>query len=29
LPALDGYEWAPVETSTRDVVIVKLSTDNG
>ena len=29
LPALDGYEWAPVETSTRDVVILKLSPNNG
>jgi len=28
LPALDGYEWVPAETSTRDIVILKLSRSN-
>jgi len=29
LPVLDGYEWAPVDTSARDVVILKLRPNNG
>ena len=29
LPPLDGYEWAPAETSTRDLVILKLNPNNG
>jgi 4-amino-4-deoxy-L-arabinose transferase-like glycosyltransferase len=29
LPALDGYEWAPAETSARKVVILKLNPNAG
>jgi hypothetical protein len=29
LPALDGYEWAPAETSARNVVILKLNPNGG
>jgi hypothetical protein len=29
LPTLDGYKWAPAETSTRDVVILKLEPKDG
>ena len=29
LPALDGYEWAPVETSTRELMILKLNPNDG
>jgi len=29
LPVLDGYEWAPVETSTHDLMILKLNPNNG
>jgi hypothetical protein len=29
LPALDGYEWVPVETSAGDVMILKLNPNNG
>jgi len=28
LPALDDYEWAPAETSARDVVILRLNANN-
>jgi len=29
VPPLDGYEWAPAETSASDVVILKLNPNNG
>ena len=28
LPTLDDYEWAPAETSARDVVILRLNANN-